>query len=180
MAARALLAALVLLLQVAVLPGLGVPYRPDLLRLFAALTGVLGGERAGLLAGLGVGLLADALAGRLLGLRTLLTAAAGWCAGRAGRYVVREQPLVVLAAVVCIAAAEDVVTFAFLRSLEVHVPLVRAASGVLLPGIVADLVAAVPLYAAMRRWAAPSSVLGGTIYALAPQPPRVRMRVYRR
>lgn len=173
----ALLLAALVLLQAGFLPGLGLSHRPDLLRLYATLAGFFFGTRAGLLAGAAAGAIADLLSGRLLGLHALLGLLAGAAGGWAGRQVVRDQAVLAVAFAVAVLALEDAATFVALRLLEVRVPLARALGGVLVPGLLADAVAAVPLYALLRRLYLRSLPLTGRIEAFPPRPARGRPAV---
>lgn len=168
-----LLAALVPV-QAALLPGLGLDARPDLLRLWALLTGFFFGPRAGVAAGVVAGAVADLLAGRLLGLRVLLGATAGAAGAWAGVQVVREQAVVAVAFAAATLALQDAATFVLLRLLEVRVPLARALGGVVLPGLLADLLAAAALYPLVRRLYLRSLPVAGRIDALPPRPGRRR------
>ncbi|GAB6877245.1 hypothetical protein [Thermaerobacter litoralis] len=86
-----LLGLLALWLEVTLVPAAGLP-RLHLPLLLAAATGLVYGPRQGIAVGAVAGLWLDLWTGRLVGSWTLLGAAAGWAAGKAGESLYRDVP----------------------------------------------------------------------------------------
>jgi rod shape-determining protein MreD len=166
----AALAVIVVFLQVGIvseLPVFGVVI--DLSPLVVAFVGLLCGSLAGASVGFGVGLLVDLMLVQTLGLTSLIFTAIGYAAGRLRELRDPQGGLVPLL-VGALAAACSLIGYSLVEfMLGVDAPISLELLRQIVFGIVVDTLAALPVWALVRRWLEPS---------LPDDPRRRRRRAY--
>ncbi len=166
----AVLAVVVVFLQIGIvseLPVFGVVV--DLSPLVVAFVGLLCGSMAGACVGFSVGLLVDLMLVQTLGLTSLIFTGIGYAAGRLRELRDPQGGLVPLlvgaAAVACSLIGYSLVEFMLGVDAPISLELLRQ----VILGIVVDTIAALPVWALVRRWLEP---------ALPDDPRRRRRRAY--